>query len=204
MDSLLTLLIVSAPIRVTLQSELLALLQGIDSCRIEPERSSRIRRLRDGRSEWSGTRTDLPVWRGMLPNGQVAIVGVACRLPGGINSVGDLWSALATGCDLVSEAPQDRFDAVRLVDPVRGRKGKIASSAGGYLDDLTGFDAEFFGLSAAEASRIDPQQRIAMELAIEALDDAGIDPSSLGGSHAAVVMGASSFDYLTLQHNDLK
>ncbi|MGX7829711.1 type I polyketide synthase [Actinokineospora sp. 24-640] len=134
---------------------------------------------------------------------QVAIVGAACRLPGGIDSVGELWSALAAGCDLVSEAPVDRFDGARLVDPVRDRKGKIASSAGGYLDDVTGFDAEFFGLSPTEASRIDPQQRIAMELAIEALDDAGIDPASLSGSRTAVVMGASSFDYLALQHNDL-
>lgn len=134
----------------------------------------------------------------------MAIVGPACRLPGGIDGLAELWSALLDGTDLVSEPSRDRYDAAQLVDPTPGRAGKLSSAAGGYLDDVAGFDADFFGMSGAEATRLDPQQRIAMELAIEAIDDAGIDAESLAGSDTVVAIGAGNVDYLELQRLDLR
>ena len=138
------------------------------------------------------------------PPSRVAVVGAACRLPGGIDGLSELWSALADEADLVSEPPPGRYDAAQLADPSPGRRGRLASSAGGYLDDVAGFDADYFGMSGAEASRADPQQRLALELAVEALDDAGIDAGTLAGSDTAVVVGAGNVDYLELQHLDLR
>ncbi len=138
------------------------------------------------------------------PADAIAIVGVGCRLPGGITTLGELWSALVARRDLIGEMPSDRFDSTRLLDPSRNRPGKSYTFACGFLDNVSGFDAGFFGVSPAEASRIDPQQRLLLELAVEALDDAGIAPSSVVGSDCGVYVGVSNLDYLTLQYEDPK
>lgn len=140
------------------------------------------------------------------PDEAVAIVGAACRLPGGIAALDGLWSALSAGRDLVTEIPPDRFDVDRFVDTRRPRPGKSYTSAAGVLTgvDLAGFDAEFFGISPREASRMDPQQRLVLEMAVEAFDDAGIDPWALAGSDTGVFMGISEVGYGLLQHSNHK
>jgi acyl transferase domain-containing protein/NADPH:quinone reductase-like Zn-dependent oxidoreductase/SAM-dependent methyltransferase/acyl carrier protein len=126
---------------------------------------------------------------------KIAIVGVGCRLPGGVGDLDGLWSLLSAGREAVGAPPPDRFDVVRYRDTNQMRPGKSYTFQGGYLDDVAGFDAEYFGISPREAVSIDPQQRLVLELGIEALDDAGIDPASLAGTDAAVFVGVSAPDY---------
>lgn len=136
----------------------------------------------------------------LLPDDAVAVVGAACRLPGGINHLDDLWAVLATGRDVVGAIPPDRFPADDFVDTDRRRSGMSYTAAGGFLGDITGFDASFFtGISPREAARMDPQQRLLLEMAVEALDDAGMHAARLEGSDTAVFMGCSSRDYGELQ-----
>ncbi|WP_406335968.1 SDR family NAD(P)-dependent oxidoreductase [Streptomyces sp. NBC_00203] len=133
-------------------------------------------------------------------DGDVAVVGVGIRLPGGIRSLDGLWAALAESRDLVGKVPGDRFDVSRFVSSDgRPRSGRTYTAAGGFLDDVAAFDAEFFGISPKEASRLDPQQRLLLECAVEAFGDAGIDPAALAGSDTAVIMGVSSHGYGDLQ-----
>ncbi|MBH1937450.1 SDR family NAD(P)-dependent oxidoreductase [Streptomyces sp. AV19] len=129
----------------------------------------------------------------------IAIVGTACRMPGGIDDLAGLWAALDGARDLVTTVPVDRFDLAVFIDARRRRAGKGYSAAGGFLADIAGFDAEFFGISPREASRMDPQQRLLLEMTVEALDDAGIDRGSLAGSDTGVFIGVSSHDYGDLQ-----
>jgi acyl transferase domain-containing protein/NADPH:quinone reductase-like Zn-dependent oxidoreductase/SAM-dependent methyltransferase/acyl carrier protein/NADP-dependent 3-hydroxy acid dehydrogenase YdfG len=133
----------------------------------------------------------------------VAIVGAACRLPGGVSGLDQLWQALVQRRDLVGEAPDGRFDPARFVDASGLRPGKSYTSAGGYLDDVESFDAGYFGISPKEAARMDPQQRLLLELAVEALDDAGIAAESLAGSDTAVHIGMSDNSYGALQATSL-
>ncbi|CAL9334460.1 L-threonine 3-dehydrogenase [Streptomyces sp. enrichment culture] len=135
-----------------------------------------------------------------LPAHAIAVVGASCRLPGGIRGLDDLWGALTVGRDLVTTVPEDRFPTADFTDARRRRPGVSYTAAGGFLDDVTGFDTSFFtGVSPREASRMDPQQRLVLELAVEALDDAGIDHRSTAGSDTAVFVGCSSRDYGELQ-----
>lgn len=126
---------------------------------------------------------------------KIAIVGVACRFPGGVADLDSLWCLLSDGREAVSAPPADRFDLDRYWDSNQLRPGKSYTFAGGYLGDITGFDAGFFGISPREAACIDPQQRLLLELGVEALDDAGIDPGALAGTDAAVFVGVSALDY---------
>ncbi|QHC23521.1 type I polyketide synthase [Streptomyces sp. GS7] len=129
----------------------------------------------------------------------IAVVGVACRLPGGINDLDGLWTALVEGRDLIGEFPPERFDPGQWLDPVSWRPAKSYTLAGGYLDDIHHFDAGYFGMSPREAGRTDPQQRLFLEMAVEALDDAGIAAASLAGSDTAVYAGVSSPAFGVLQ-----
>ncbi|MEJ8672502.1 beta-ketoacyl synthase N-terminal-like domain-containing protein [Streptomyces sp. MS1.AVA.1] len=105
-----------------------------------------------------------------------AIVGLGCRLPGGIVDLAGLWEALEAGRDLVGAVPEDRFEAARFVDTAMARRGKSYTARGAFLADIAGFDADYFGISPREAAHMDPQHRLLLETAVEALDDAGIDP----------------------------
>ncbi|NEY35539.1 SDR family NAD(P)-dependent oxidoreductase [Streptomyces sp. PRKS01-65] len=126
----------------------------------------------------------------------VAVIGTACRLPGGINDLDGLWTALVKGEDLVGEVPPDRFDAADFLDGGRRRPGRTYTVAGGFLPDIQGFDCAYFrGISPREAQHMDPQQRMLLELAVEALDDAGVDPAACAGSDGAVFVGCSSHDF---------
>ncbi|MFY9337157.1 MAG: beta-ketoacyl synthase N-terminal-like domain-containing protein, partial [Mycobacterium sp.] len=93
----------------------------------------------------------------------IAVVGMACRLPGGIDSPRKLWDALLQGDDLVTDIPVDRWDADELFDPEAGVPGRSVSKWGAFLDDVTGFDPDFFGINEREATAMDPQHRVLLE-----------------------------------------
>ncbi|MEU2563219.1 SDR family NAD(P)-dependent oxidoreductase [Streptomyces longispororuber] len=110
-----------------------------------------------------------------------------------------LWEALEAGRDLVGEVPDGRFEVARFVDTAMARPGKSYTAKGGFLGDLGEFDADYFGISPREAAKMDPQHRLLLETAVEALDDAGIDPGTLAGSDTCVFVGISDFAYGGLQ-----
>ena len=109
----------------------------------------------------------------------IAVVGIGCRLPGGVVGPESYWKFLTAGTDAIGEIPADRWNADEYYDPDTFAPGRLASKWGGFVDDVAGFDAEFFGISPREAEAMDPQQRLLLEVAHEALEDAGIPTDRL-------------------------
>ena len=126
----------------------------------------------------------------------IAIIGVGCRFPGGVDSPAAFWRLLADARDAVGDVPRERWDADAVYDPEPGVPGRTVSRWGGFLDQIDGFDAEFFGITAHEAEAMDPQHRLMLETAWEALEHAGIRPSALAGSRTGVFAGMSYHDYM--------
>jgi polyketide synthase 5 len=129
------------------------------------------------------------------PATPIAIIGMACRLPGGIESPDQLWEALLHGDDLVTEIPPDRWDADEYYDPEPGVPGRSVSKWGAFLDDVAGFDSEFFGISEREATAIDPQHRLMLETSWEAIEHAGFTRERIADSLTGVFMGLTHGDY---------
>lgn len=129
------------------------------------------------------------------PTSPVAVIGLACRLPGEIDSPQRLWDALLRGTDLVGEIPADRWDADSYCSTESATPGGSVSRWGAFLADVGAFDAEFFGMTDADATAIDPQHRLLLETSWEAAEHAGLDPASLAGSRTGVFVGLDHSDY---------
>jgi len=139
------------------------------------------------------SRNDAPQREGL------AIVGIGCRLPGGVTDPESFWDLLASGRSGVVEAPANRWNKERYYHASAEVPGKMITKWGGFLDDLEHFDAKFFGITPREAVRMDPQQRWLLEVAWEALEDAGAVPGKLRGAPLGVFVGIASNDYANIQ-----
>jgi len=126
---------------------------------------------------------------------------MACRLPGGIDSPHGLWEALLEGRDLVTEIPRDRWDSDEYYDPEKGTPGRSNSKWGAFVDDVAGFDPEFFGINEREAIAMDPQHRMLMETSWEAVEHAGMRPSAMAGTATGVFIGMSHDDYVMVTND---
>ncbi|WP_425442008.1 type I polyketide synthase [Saccharopolyspora flava] len=134
--------------------------------------------------------------RGENGDDPIAVVSMSCRYPGGAATPEDLWRLLVDGTDTTGAFPTDRgWDVDRIFDPEPGKVGRTYVSTGGFVDGATGFDPGFFGISPAEATQTDPQQRLMLEVAWEAVERAGIDPRALKGSPTGVFAGVMYHDY---------
>src|SRR6187431_553303 len=130
---------------------------------------------------------------------RIAIIGVGCRFPGGVNDTRSLWKLLIEGREGVVEVPSDRWNVDRYYDEEPGIVGKSIAKRGGFIEGLDQFDPQFFGISPREAPYIDPQQRLLLETAWEAIEDAGIVLDLEKGTDIAVYMGVSHNDYQIIQ-----
>ncbi|HEX8119391.1 MAG TPA: polyketide synthase, partial [Pyrinomonadaceae bacterium] len=131
----------------------------------------------------------------------IAIIGMACRFPGGADSPEAFWRLLREGRDAITEVPPSRWDVDAYYDPDPEAPGKMTTRWGGFIDKVDEFDARFFGVSPREAASMDPQQRLLLEVAWEALEDAGQPLERLAGSRTGVFVGITTTDYVQLQPN---
>lgn len=130
---------------------------------------------------------------------KVAIVGMGCRFPGGVNSPESFWKLLRDGVDAIEDVPPERWNVEALYDLDRDTPGKTYSRQGGFIKNVDCFDPEFFGISPREAVHIDPQQRLLLEVSYEAIEDAGEVPEKLSGEAVGVFVGYYIHDYAHIQ-----
>lgn len=130
----------------------------------------------------------------------LAIIGMGCRFPGDVTSPEEFWKFIINKGNGLSDVPADRWDVDAKFAPDFKTAGKISVRRGGFIKDIDKFDASFFGISPLEASRMDPQQRMILELSYEAVENAGLTLKDLNGSRASVFIGISSHDYGDIQN----
>ncbi|WP_082022569.1 type I polyketide synthase [Mycolicibacterium setense] len=131
-----------------------------------------------------------------------AIIGYAARFPGAQDTDG-FWEVLREGRDAVSEIPADRWDVDEFFDPDPGVPGKVVTRRAGFVDDVTGFDAPFFGLSTREVRLMDPQHRLLLETAWRAVEHSGTAPTALADTNTGVFVGLATHDYLGMASDEL-
>ncbi|WP_392481395.1 SDR family NAD(P)-dependent oxidoreductase [Nostoc sp. C110] len=131
----------------------------------------------------------------------IAIVGMGCRFPGGVNNLETYWQLLSQGIDASREIPSDRWSVDSYYTPHPDTPGKMYTRRGSFIDQVDGFDADFFGIAPREAVSIDPQQRLLLEVAWEALENAGQSTEKLEGSATGVFIGISTNDYARFHIN---
>jgi len=126
----------------------------------------------------------------------VAIVGIGCRFPGA-DGPEAFWRLLREGADAITEVPKDRYDVAALFDPDPAQPGKLTTRWGGFLDEVQSFDPRLFDISPREAAHMDPQQRLVLEAAWRALEDAGLAPERIARRRAGVFVGISTYEYMS-------
>ena len=136
------------------------------------------------------------------PAPRFAIVGYAARFPGAADA-DEFWDVLREGRDAVSEVPKDRWDVDEFFDPEPGAPGKVVTRRAGFVDDVTGFDAPFFGMSTREVRMMDPQHRLLLETAWRAVEHSGTAPTALANTNTGVFVGLATHDYLGMASDEL-
>ena len=129
----------------------------------------------------------------------IAIIGIGCRFPGGVNDVDSFWKLLVEGREAVSDVPPDRWNVERFYDAEPGLAGKSIAKRGGFIEGIDQFDPQFFGISPREAPYVDPQHRLLLETAWEAMEDAGLVLDLEKGTDVGVFVGVSHNDYQVIQ-----
>jgi acyl transferase domain-containing protein len=128
----------------------------------------------------------------------IAVVGIGCRFPHTVRGPEEFFQLLHNGVDAISEVPPDRWNIDEYYDPSLSLPDTMNTRWGGFVKEIDTFDCQFFGISRAEAKNMDPQQRLSMEVAYEALENAAISRESLAGTQTGIFVGVSSFDYALL------
>jgi acyl transferase domain-containing protein/NADPH:quinone reductase-like Zn-dependent oxidoreductase/acyl carrier protein len=136
------------------------------------------------------------------PAPRFAIVGYAARFPGA-QDADAFWDVLREGRDTISEVPKDRWDVDEFFDPEPGAPGKVVTRRAGFVDDVTGFDAPFFGMSTREVRLMDPQHRLLLETAWRAVEHSGTAPTALANTNTGVFVGLATHDYLGMASDEL-
>ena len=136
------------------------------------------------------------------PAPRFAIVGYAARFPGAPDA-DEFWDVLREGRDAISEVPKDRWDVDEFFDPEPGAPGKVVTRRAGFVDDVTGFDAPFFGMSTREVRLMDPQHRLLLETAWRAVEHSGTAPTALADTNTGVFVGLATHDYLGMASDEL-
>jgi len=125
----------------------------------------------------------------------IAIIGIGCRLPGGVHGPHSFWQLLQNGVDAITEIPADRWSIQKFFDPDQSKPGHTYAKWGGFINKIDEFDAQFFGISPREAAVMDPQHRLLLEMTWEALEDGGQAPEKLAGSQTGVFVGIFMRDF---------
>ena len=133
---------------------------------------------------------------------EIAVISLACRMPGGCDTPEAFWDMLSAGRDAVTEIPESRWPKANFTHPERQTPGRTYTTRAGVVENAAAFDAGFFGISPREAEQMDPQQRLLLEMAWEALERGGQVPSQLAGGDTAVYVGISGTDYADIRQGD--